>query len=277
MNGAHWNSDSPWNRLPWTLPAALMIWVVVLWVFAFSMGKPALRPAEPPPIDAQLFEQCGPAAAEEIGPGQPGPSETFEPPQPVEKPPQNIVQPVPVKPQTHLVKQRLKPVVRRTADSQTHPKVQKEAEPSEQANPAQSESGGNQSERSTLSTGSGSGGSVASSGQGDGGGNGSGGGGGGLAERAFGSPDGPSFLHKVMPSYPPLAKKLEKEGIVLLRVTIDARGRPVEVEVLQKAGFGFDEEAVKAIKESTFTPAKRDGKALACRALLPIRFVLTRS
>jgi protein TonB len=102
-------------------------------------------------------------------------------------------------------------------------------------------------------------------------------GGPGAVERVFGSPDGPSFLHKELPAYPALARRLEKEGIVLLRVTIDERGRPVEIEVINKAGFGFDEEAVKAVKGSTFVPAKMEGKPLTCKALLPIRFVLKNS
>jgi protein TonB len=96
-------------------------------------------------------------------------------------------------------------------------------------------------------------------------------------ERTLGAPDGPSFLHKVVPSYPALAKRLEKEGTVLLRVTIDERGRPLEIVVLKKAGFGFDEEAVKAVKDSSFVPARKEGKPLACKALLPIRFVLRNS
>jgi protein TonB len=80
-----------------------------------------------------------------------------------------------------------------------------------------------------------------------------------------------------LPAYPPLARKLEKEGTVLLRLTIDERGQPVEIEVLRKAGFGFDEEAVRAVQASTFVPAKKEGRPLACKALLPIRFVLRTS
>jgi TonB family protein len=99
----------------------------------------------------------------------------------------------------------------------------------------------------------------------------------GTVERAFGAPDGPSFLHRVEPSYPAFAKRLAKQGTVLLRVTIDERGRPAEVEILQRAGCGLDEEAVRAVKQSTFVPAKRDGKPLTCKALLPIRFVLKES
>ncbi len=98
-----------------------------------------------------------------------------------------------------------------------------------------------------------------------------------MPEIGFGSPGGPRFLRKVMPSYPLFAKKQEKEGTVLLRVTINERGRVVEVEILKKAGFGFDEEAIKAIRESTFVPAVREGRPLTCKALLPIRFELKTS
>lgn len=101
--------------------------------------------------------------------------------------------------------------------------------------------------------------------------------GGGPVEVAFGSPGGPRFLHKVIPVYPPFARKQEMQGAVLLRVTINEEGRVVEVEIVKKGGFGFDEAAVKAIRESTFIPAKRDGKSLSCKALLPIRFELKTS
>lgn len=105
-------------------------------------------------------------------------------------------------------------------------------------------------------------------------GNGGNAGGGGMGEVAFGSPNGPRFLHKVLPSYPDFARRQEMQGTVLLRITIDEEGRVVGVDILKKAGFGFDEAAVKAIRESTFIPAKRDGRSCVCKALLPIRFEL---
>ena len=61
---------------------------------------------------------------------------------------------------------------------------------------------------------------------------------------------------------------------MVLRVTIDEQGRPITVEAVQSAGPGFDEEAIRAVKESLFHPAKREGKAVMCRAVLPIRFQL---
>ena len=96
----------------------------------------------------------------------------------------------------------------------------------------------------------------------------------GPGEVAFGSTSGPRFLHKVVPCYPPFARKLEKQGVVLLRATINGEGRAVDVEILKEGGFGFDEAAVKAIMESTFIPAKRDGRSFSCKALLPVRFEL---
>ena len=94
---------------------------------------------------------------------------------------------------------------------------------------------------------------------------------------AFGSPGGPRFLRKVMPVYPDFERRQEREGTVVLRVIIDEEGRVTHVEVLKKAGAGFDEVAVKAIRESTFSPAKKDGKSVCCRALIPIRFELKTS
>lgn len=93
----------------------------------------------------------------------------------------------------------------------------------------------------------------------------------------FGSAEGPKFSHREMPVYPLLARRLGKEGRVLLRLTIDERGRLLNVEVIEGAGHGFTESAVEAVKKSTFLPAKKEGKPIFSRALLPIKFTLRRS
>lgn len=93
----------------------------------------------------------------------------------------------------------------------------------------------------------------------------------------FGSGDGPRFVQRVLPKYPRLARELGKEGRVVLQLTIDERGRLAHVEVVSKAGSGFDEEAVRAVKSSTFFPAKRNGKPVTSIARLPIRFQLRSS
>lgn len=93
----------------------------------------------------------------------------------------------------------------------------------------------------------------------------------------FGSAEGPKFLHREMPVYPLVARRLGKEGRVLLRLTINERGQLLNVEVIEKAGLGFTESALEAVRKSTFSPAKKEGKPIPSRALLPIKFTLRRT
>ncbi|MDI6727451.1 MAG: TonB family protein [Thermodesulfovibrionales bacterium] len=94
------------------------------------------------------------------------------------------------------------------------------------------------------------------------------------AEAEFGSDNAPSFAKRVMPEYPRLARRLGREGKVVLRLFINEHGRLVSVEIVEKAGHGFDEAAIDAVKASTFRPAKLNGHSVACRAVLPVRFRL---
>lgn len=93
-------------------------------------------------------------------------------------------------------------------------------------------------------------------------------------EGEFGSINGPSFLKMIKPEYPRLARRLGREGKVVLRLFIDEHGRLVSVEIVEKAGHGFDEAAIDAVKASTFRPAKLNGHSVACKAVLPVRFRL---
>ena len=95
-----------------------------------------------------------------------------------------------------------------------------------------------------------------------------------LIDVEFGSQNAPRFLHREIPVYPLIARRLGKEGRVLLRLTIDERGNLLNVEVIEGPGYGLTEAAVEAVKKSTFTPAMVDGKAVPSKALLPIRFSL---
>jgi len=90
----------------------------------------------------------------------------------------------------------------------------------------------------------------------------------------FGTAIGPKFLHRELPAYPMMARKFGREGKVVLRLTIDNRGNLLNVEVTQRAGSGFTEAAIEAVKRSTFLPAKKDGRTIDSRAILPIRFML---
>jgi protein TonB len=96
----------------------------------------------------------------------------------------------------------------------------------------------------------------------------------GVGPAAFGSSGGPGFIRRVLPRYPRLARETGREGTVVLSLTIDEHGILQNVEVVESAGFGFDEEALQALRSSTFRAAVRNGKPVASRALLPVRFML---
>ncbi|HML52587.1 MAG TPA: energy transducer TonB [Solidesulfovibrio magneticus] len=104
------------------------------------------------------------------------------------------------------------------------------------------------------------------------GGDGPGGGGGGDYVGQFGQGDGPCFRRRSLPAYPSEAKRANLEGKVSLRLFIDAAGGLRNVEVLEHSGLEFAEEAVRAVRASSFSPAKRSGQAVASRATLTIRF-----
>jgi protein TonB len=101
--------------------------------------------------------------------------------------------------------------------------------------------------------------------------------GGGPVTAGLGTDKGPRFIHQVKPAYPRLARRLGKEGTVLLQVTIDKRGRPIHVQVVKGAGYGFDDQARKAVQDSLFAPARKAGRAVRCKVLLSVRFVLRSS
>ncbi len=92
----------------------------------------------------------------------------------------------------------------------------------------------------------------------------------------YGTDSSPAFTEMVRPIYPTIARKLGKEGKVVLRLTIDQQGDLINVEVLEGAGYGFTEAAIEAVRKSRFRPAIIKGKAVISRVILPIRFSLRR-
>lgn len=95
-----------------------------------------------------------------------------------------------------------------------------------------------------------------------------------IYQMEFGSADGPKFLHREMPIYPMMARRLGKEGRVVLKLTIDEKGNLLNVEVVENDRYGFREAAIEAVKKSTFLPATKNGRPVLSQALLSVRFML---
>ena len=75
--------------------------------------------------------------------------------------------------------------------------------------------------------------------------------------------------------YPEQARKDGLEGRVVLQLTVDETGRVSKAKVLQGAGHGFDEAAVKgALTALRFKPAKLGGQAVATEIAYTVNFLL---
>jgi protein TonB len=95
-----------------------------------------------------------------------------------------------------------------------------------------------------------------------------------IEDFAFGDSSGPAFLQRAPVRYPLIARRMGREGKVLLRLTMDESGKLLGVEVLKDPGCGFAESAVEAVKKSRFSPAHRNGRPVPSRVTLPVRFAL---
>jgi TonB family protein len=75
------------------------------------------------------------------------------------------------------------------------------------------------------------------------------------------------------PAYPKDALAQHISGQVVLEIDVDAKGTPVAVTVAESKPTGvFDASAVAAAKEWKFNPQMQDGKPVAGRIRVPIRF-----
>lgn len=87
----------------------------------------------------------------------------------------------------------------------------------------------------------------------------------------------PVFTKKVSPKYPERAVKIKLQGYVILEAILRKDGTVDEVKVLRGLGkgkFGFEDEAMSALKKWQFLPGKVNNKPADVRMTLKIDFVL---
>jgi periplasmic protein TonB len=83
-------------------------------------------------------------------------------------------------------------------------------------------------------------------------------------------------LQTARASYPPMALRMGLESDVMLKIEVDSDGKVTKAEIIKSGGAGFDEEALKAVKQSRFEPAQRDGQYVAAEFSYIYRFRLQR-
>jgi protein TonB len=78
------------------------------------------------------------------------------------------------------------------------------------------------------------------------------------------------------PSYPIAAIRAGEQGTVVLRVQVDADGRPASVAIERSSGSRVLDNAARqqVLRHWRFVPAQVDGQAVPATGLVPVSFSL---
>ncbi len=71
-----------------------------------------------------------------------------------------------------------------------------------------------------------------------------------------------------------MALRMGLEADVTIKVFVDIEGKVTKVEIVKSAGMGFDEEALKAVRQFRFEPARKDGEKISSEFTYIYRFRL---
>jgi protein TonB len=82
--------------------------------------------------------------------------------------------------------------------------------------------------------------------------------------------------HRVDPTYPPTSRRLGEEGTVRLKVLVDERGRPQDVQIAQSSGFArLDDAAKYAVRRWKFIAAADGTNPITAWTQVAVTFKLT--
>jgi protein TonB len=84
----------------------------------------------------------------------------------------------------------------------------------------------------------------------------------------------PQILHRTEPRYPEVARRLHKQGVVVVEAEIGRDGLVRSARAVSGLGFGFEESALAALQTWRFTPATLNGQPVAVYYRLSVAFKL---
>lgn len=244
------HSPWPYRRRLWLGAGIALALHGAVWFFGgagdvtqveFGMEDPV------PSVDIEIVEQAGADAAPELAPPVPEPPVPEppkpEPPKPEPEPPVPV--PEPPKPDPEAMaepKPEPAPIPKPRPVATPIPKPRSTARPATAARPSAS-----QSASGAAATGSTGGGRTA----------------------------GPGHLYNPKPPYPAESRAAGEEGVVILRVLVEASGRPGSVGLSRSSGHPrLDRAAQEAVRRWRFKPATRNGVAFSTTVDVPVRFSL---
>lgn len=74
--------------------------------------------------------------------------------------------------------------------------------------------------------------------------------------------------------YPMSARNARVEGEVIVRAFIDEAGAVSKTEIVKGLGFGLNDAAQDAVKQTMFRPGRQNGKPVKVQVVLPVNFKL---
>ena len=84
----------------------------------------------------------------------------------------------------------------------------------------------------------------------------------------------PGFTVEDFVAYPELAKEAGIEGRVIIAAFINAKGVPRNIYLVKGVFESLDKEALNAVKQSRWIPAKQEGKRIGVWVNIPVSFKL---
>jgi TonB family protein len=84
-----------------------------------------------------------------------------------------------------------------------------------------------------------------------------------IAPRPLNAPD---------PEYSEEARKAGLQGKCVLSLIVDSEGKPENIIVSRSLGMGLDENAIEAVRNWTFEPARKDGKPVAVQISVVVTY-----
>jgi TonB family protein len=82
----------------------------------------------------------------------------------------------------------------------------------------------------------------------------------------------PKVVHQVSPKPDSGSRGFRISGAVLIGLVVSSHGLPVNVHVVHSIDKEIDQSAVEAVQEWRFEPGLKDGKPVAVRITVEIRF-----
>lgn len=86
---------------------------------------------------------------------------------------------------------------------------------------------------------------------------------------------GIEYIHPPQTVYPMMSKRMGEQGKVVLRILVNEKGLPDQVQVQTSSGFArLDEAGRQAGMRALFKPRLEDGRAVAVYVIVPVNFTL---